>query len=86
MSILQNALVLTARQGAFATSSISIPTPDRGQLLIKVQAAALNPVDWKVQANGIIVTDYPAILGTDIAGVVEELGDGVEGFRKGDRV
>lgn len=86
MSVLQNALVLTARQGAFAISPISIPTPDRGQLLIKVQAAALNPVDWKVQANGIIVTDYPAILGTDIAGLVEELGDGVEGFRKGDRV
>lgn len=83
---LQKSLFLTGRQGSFVVSSVPIPVPGPGQLLLKVYAAALNPVDWKVQANGIIVRDYPAVLGTDIAGTVEELGDGVSGFVKGDRM
>ncbi|KAG1821778.1 chaperonin 10-like protein [Suillus subaureus] len=86
MSPQQKALFLPRKQGNFELGSRSIPSPEAGQLLVKIQCAALNPVDYKIKDAGIIVTDYPAVLGTDIAGIVEEVGEGVENFRKGDRV
>ncbi|KAG2128168.1 chaperonin 10-like protein [Suillus cothurnatus] len=86
MSPQQKALLLTKKQGEFVLGSRSIPSPGAGQLLVKIQSAALNPVDYKIKDAGIFVTDYPAVLGTDIAGIVEELGEGVNNFRKGDRV
>ena len=51
-----------------------------------MEACALNPVDWKIQSYGIFIEEYPAILGVDLAGVVEEVGDGVENLKRGDRV
>ncbi|KZT00945.1 GroES-like protein [Laetiporus sulphureus 93-53] len=82
----QKALLLTAKQGTFALKTIPIHTPGSGELLLKVQAVALNPVDWKIRANGIIVRDYPAVLGMDISGTVEVVGGDVHGFERGDRV
>lgn len=89
MSVLpktQKALVLPAKYADFVVRSISVPKPGPGQLLVKVHAVALNPVDWKIQKNGIIVQEFPGIVGADVAGTVEELGEGVEGFSLGDRV
>jgi NADPH:quinone reductase-like Zn-dependent oxidoreductase len=86
MSPQQKALLLTKKQGEFVLGSRSTPSPGAGQLLVKIQSAALNPVDYKIKDVGFILTDYPAVLGTDIAGIVEELGEGVNNFRKGDRV
>ncbi|KAG2153981.1 chaperonin 10-like protein [Suillus clintonianus] len=86
MSPQQKALILLEKQGNFKVGSRSIPTPGTGQLLVKVYSAALNPVDYKIQVDGIFVTHYPAVLGVDIAGIVEELGEGVENFREGDKV
>ncbi|KAG2074189.1 GroES-like protein [Suillus decipiens] len=86
MSPSQKALFLPEKQGKFEVGSRSIPSPGAGQLLVKVQSAALNPVDYKIQDYGIIVTNYPTVLGTDIAGTVEELGEGVDNFCKGDKV
>ncbi|KAG1872033.1 chaperonin 10-like protein [Suillus tomentosus] len=86
MSPQQKALVVPHKQGNFELSSRSIPSPGAGQLLVKIQSAALNPVDYKIKDSGSYVTHYPAVLGTDIAGIVEELGEDVENFRKGDRV
>lgn len=82
----QKALFLQAKQGEFAVGENKIPKPGSGELLLKLTAVALNPVDWKVQTAGIFVDKYPAILGMDVAGVVEEVGKGVKGFAKGDRV
>ena len=65
------------------------PTAGAGQLLIKVVAGSVNPIDWK-RASGsmrlIMPVSFPAVPGYDIAGEVVELGSGVEGFRPGDRV
>jgi len=82
----QKALFLDSKLGKFTLSDRKVPAPGPGQLLVRVEAAGLNPVDWKIQKYGIFLENYPAIIGTDIAGVVEEVGTGVVGFSKGDRV
>jgi NADPH:quinone reductase-like Zn-dependent oxidoreductase len=86
MSPQQKALVIPKKQGNFEVHSRSIPSPGAGQLLVKVQSAALNPVDYKIRETGMIPIHYPAILGSDIAGIVEEVGEGVEDFRRGDKM
>ncbi|PCH39330.1 GroES-like protein [Wolfiporia cocos MD-104 SS10] len=82
----QKAVFLTAKQGSFAVGTRPIPKPGSGQVLIKVQSAALNPADWKIQAYGVFIENFPAVLGLDIAGTIEAVGEGVTGFAKGDRV
>ncbi len=62
-----------------------ISSPD--ELLIKVNAAGVNPVDTKLRANGVYFTDAPHhVLGCDGAGVVKESGDGCTRFKPGDEV
>jgi NADPH:quinone reductase-like Zn-dependent oxidoreductase len=82
----QKALILDAKLGNFTVGTAPVAKPGSGEILVKVKAAALNPVDWKVQKYGIVVEKFPAILGFDIAGDVEEIGEGVTELRKGDRV
>jgi len=83
----QLALLLESAPGEFNVGERDIPKPSPGELLVKVKAAALNPVDWKIQRGFFpIINTFPAVLGTDIAGDVEEVGDGVTNFSKGDRV
>ncbi|KAG2074195.1 GroES-like protein [Suillus decipiens] len=86
MSLQQKALFLSEKQGNFELGSRRIPSPGAGQLLVKIQSVALNPVDYKIKDTGMFLTHYPAVLGSDIAGIVEETGEGVDNFRKGDRV
>ncbi|EMD40281.1 hypothetical protein CERSUDRAFT_70692 [Gelatoporia subvermispora B] len=81
----QKALFLTAKHGDWAVGTTDIPTPGTGQLLVKIHSTALNPLDWKIQAYGLFIENYPAILGSDAAGTVEVVGEGVEGFGVGDR-
>ncbi|EPT00341.1 hypothetical protein FOMPIDRAFT_1023738 [Fomitopsis schrenkii] len=82
----QKVLYLTSKQGPFEVGTAPIPKPGPGEVLFKVHAAALNPVDWKIAAFGFLVEKYPTILGGDGAGVVEEVGKGVTNLKKGDRV
>lgn len=65
-----------------------MPQPGPEELVVKNSAVAINPVDWKIQQYGFIFdkTGLPFILGTDVAGVVHEVGSAVTGFAKGDRV
>ncbi|KAK8158282.1 oxidoreductase-like protein [Phyllosticta citribraziliensis] len=67
-------------------SDAPFPTPDIGEILIKNAAVAINPIDCKIQELGIFLQEYPNILGGDIAGVVEDVGEGVTRFKKGQRV
>ncbi|MFC1536654.1 zinc-dependent alcohol dehydrogenase family protein [Pseudomonadota bacterium] len=57
------------------------------QLLIRVMAAGINPVDTKVRANGLFFPDgFPAVLGCDGAGIVESVGSDISRFQPGDQV
>lgn len=62
------------------------PAPGHGELLVEVHAVGLNPVDYKTATNGMPNWTYPHILGLDVAGVVAEVGDGVTGWKRGDRI
>ncbi|MDX5436427.1 MAG: zinc-binding dehydrogenase [Pontibacter sp.] len=54
------------------------PTPGPGEVLVQVKAAALNRRDVWIQYGKYFIKEYPAILGSDCAGVVAELGEGVD--------
>jgi NADPH:quinone reductase-like Zn-dependent oxidoreductase len=86
MSQQQKALFLQSQGGQFAVGLRNIPKPQRGEVLVKIFSAALNPVDYKIQESGKFVQMYPAVLGVDIAGIVDEIGEGVHTFVKGDKV
>jgi NADPH:quinone reductase-like Zn-dependent oxidoreductase len=61
--------------------------PDANEILVRNHAIAINPVDWILQDVAIFPwLDYPAILGSDVAGEVVAIGADVDGFRIGDRV
>ncbi|KAH9481154.1 Dehydrogenase azaJ [Psilocybe cubensis] len=86
MTLTHKALVLPEQFGKFVVADFPREAPGPGEILIKVQSAALNPVDWKIQKWDGLMDGYPAVLGSDIAGDVEEVGEGVKEFKKGDRV
>jgi NADPH:quinone reductase-like Zn-dependent oxidoreductase len=65
------------------------PAPGKGQVLVEVHAASLNPIDWKVRAGYLqemVPLSMPATLGGDVAGVVAGVGESVAGLKVGDRV
>ncbi|MDQ1199353.1 NADP-dependent oxidoreductase [Agrobacterium sp. SORGH_AS 787] len=71
-----------------AYTDIDRPIPRAGEALIKVYAAGVNPVDWKIR-DGLgqrLGMSFPIHLGGEIAGTIEELGDGVSDFKVGDAV
>jgi NADPH:quinone reductase-like Zn-dependent oxidoreductase len=61
------------------------PHPDPGQVRVAVRAAGINPIDWKVR-SGAMGGDVPQTTGREVAGVVDEVGDGVTGAKPGDEV
>ncbi|KAF8643143.1 hypothetical protein AX16_009187 [Volvariella volvacea WC 439] len=82
----QKALLVNSPKGNIVVTDTDVYTPGAGELLVKVRSAALNPVDWKIQRGNFFVKDYPAILGTDVAGDVVKIGEGITKFKVGDRV
>jgi NADPH:quinone reductase-like Zn-dependent oxidoreductase len=65
------------------------PTAGAGEVLVRVRGGSVNPVDWKVRSGftkAMFETKFPAILGGDLAGVVETVGDGVNDWKAGDEV
>lgn len=86
MAIQQKALYITAKQGPLAVGDVDIPTPGSGEVLVKVEVAALNPGDWAIWKFGMLKVAFPAILGFEGAGTVEAIGEGVTSLAQGDRV
>merc|ERR1712025_244932 len=60
--------------------------PKDNQILVRNRAIGINPVDIVIQQFAAFEVEYPAIIGTDVAGVVESVGPGVSQFKPGDRV
>jgi NADPH:quinone reductase-like Zn-dependent oxidoreductase len=67
-------------------ADVPCPEPGATEVLVRVAAAGVNPVDWKVRARGGFIGKPPFTVGWDVAGVVEELGRGVTWLAPGDRV
>ena len=72
----------------FSVTSLERPTPASGQVLVRIKASGVNPLDLKIRAGQAAHARHPlpATLGIDLAGVVEATGADVSGFRKGDEV
>jgi NADPH:quinone reductase len=86
---IMRAMVLPRFGGSelFEMHELERPAPVYGEVLVRVIASAVNPVDAKLRANGAWAKlDPPVILGYDVAGVVEDVGFGVSEFRAGDEV
>lgn len=76
--------------GSFAIADLPKPEPGPTEVLVRVHAAGVNPVDWKTRTgvgmNAFFDPAAPMVLGCDIAGEVVEVGAGVTRFAVGDRV
>lgn len=73
----------------FSVAEAPMPIPGPGEVLVRVHAVALNPVDWFIQSMGIILPadgGYPAVIGCDLAGEIVSVGEGALPFASGDRV
>ncbi|MEM7550933.1 MAG: zinc-dependent alcohol dehydrogenase family protein [Bacteroidota bacterium] len=86
-----NAIVINkyGENAKFESIEVEKPTPVIGQVLIKVSASSVNTVDTMIRNMGKDLSfspDNPAILGMDLAGTIEEVGEGVAGFSVGDEV
>ena len=65
------------------------PVPGSGEVLVRVAAASVNPIDYKRRAGltkDFYPLQFPGLIGVDVSGTVVKLGPGVEGFSVGDRV
>ncbi len=74
---------------ALKLDEVAIPKPGKDEVQIRVKAAGVNPVDWKIRKgylNDFLHHEFPLTLGWDVAGVVEEVGSDVSLFRPGDEV
>ncbi|WP_089962451.1 NADP-dependent oxidoreductase [Lentzea xinjiangensis] len=74
--------------GVLTLTDVPKPTPLPTEVLVKVHAAGVNPVDWKTRAGGGMagLQTFPLVLGWDVSGVVEEVGFGVTTLEPGDEV
>lgn len=82
-----NKAALIPSKGAnFSVSETSIPEITPTEVLIRVHAVAINPVDAIIQRTGVIIDNYPTVIGCDCAGEIVRTGQDVTRFQPGDRV
>jgi NADPH:quinone reductase len=82
------ALVVHEADGPFHEAQLPRPVARAGEVLVRVRASGVNPLDTKIRAGAAAHArhPFPAVLGMDLAGVVETVGSGVAAFRPGDEV
>ncbi len=85
--MMRAALLDEARQ-PFRIASVARPRPAPGEVLVRIAASGVNPLDLKIRAGQAAHArhPFPAILGIDLAGTVEAVGSEVTAFRAGDEV
>jgi NADPH:quinone reductase-like Zn-dependent oxidoreductase len=91
MNTTQRAVLIRMYGGASAAQMAKIEKPEagHGQVLVRVRAAGVNGIDWKIREGFVrdaFPLKMPAVLGIELAGVVEAVGPGCSRFRVGDRV
>jgi len=83
------AMLITAFGGPEVFKEADVPTPQPGpsELLVKVMATSVNPIDYKIRQAGTWAhIQFPAIIGYDAAGIIAAVGDRVKKFKVGDEV
>lgn len=85
---IMKAVVLRNYETAMTVETMDRPVAGPGQVLVRIKASGVNPLDTKIAAGKAAHAQVtlPAILGIDMAGVVEALGSGVSDFKVGDEV
>jgi NADPH:quinone reductase-like Zn-dependent oxidoreductase len=78
------AVVVEERGARGVVEDVAEPKAGRGEVLVRVTAAGVNPIDWKITESD--ERSFPTIVGQDFAGVVVGRGEGVERFARDDRV
>ncbi|CAN6225015.1 unnamed protein product [Urochloa humidicola] len=67
---------------------LPVPSPEKGEVLLKLEAASINPIDWKIQKGMLrpfLPRKFPFVPVGDISGEVVELGNGVTNLKPGDK-
>jgi NADPH:quinone reductase-like Zn-dependent oxidoreductase len=83
------ALALVSFDEAPSVIEVDDPAPQAGEVLVRVAAASINAFDVSVASGGVrsfMSYEFPAVVGGDLTGTVQALGDGVDGLAVGDRV
>lgn len=73
----------------FRTEEVTVPVIRKNEILVRVHAASVNPVDWKQRKGNhkfFLKARFPVIPGYDVSGVVEKCAEGVTDFKPGDEV
>jgi NADPH:quinone reductase-like Zn-dependent oxidoreductase len=76
-------------RGKLTLTDVPPPEPAEGEVLVRIRAAGVNPVDWKIREGwlkDLLPYKFPIILGWDLAGVIEETGYSVKRFTIGDKI
>ncbi|KAJ6503827.1 chaperonin 10-like protein [Mycena sanguinolenta] len=83
----QQTLIIPSPRAPFVIGLRPIPVPAKGEVRLKLLSVGLNLALNSVQHQlGLFISEYPAVIGADFAGVVDEVGEDVVGFLKGDEV
>jgi NADPH2:quinone reductase len=87
-SLTMRALIVDTANAPFRLTDLPKPVPAAGQILVRIMASGVNPLDGKIHAGSAAHArqPLPAVLGMDLAGIVEALGEGVTRFNVGDEV
>ncbi|MBI2256239.1 MAG: zinc-dependent alcohol dehydrogenase family protein [Proteobacteria bacterium] len=82
------ALLATAPDTPFQAIDVARPVPGSGQVLVRIRASGVNPLDLKIRAGEAAHARHPlpALLGLDMAGTIAAIGPGASDFRIGDKV
>lgn len=82
------AMVLDEVDGPFRRATVTRPEPAAGQVLVRITASGVNPLDLKIRHGQAPHAKHrlPAVLGLDLAGIVESVGAAVTAFKRGDAV
>lgn len=87
-SLHMRALIVDSADAPLRLASIERPEPAAGQVLVRIAASGVNPLDGKIRSGQAAHArqPLPAVLGMDLAGTVEAVGEGVSSWKPGDEV